>query len=295
MFSTIRARIVALCVVIVVAALAANTALNYFVANSHNKESIDSTLTAVEGSHAQGIAEWVATHERMIDSLQDAVLGADPVPALKQIAAAGGFTNVYVGYADKTAKFSDPTGIPSDYDPTGRPWYKQAVAAGKAVVTPPYLDVATGKLVVAFASPVIRDGAVKGVISGDVTMDSVIANVQSIHPTPASFGMLVDSTGAIVAHPDAKLTLKNVSELAPELAGDRLNALFSAEAPLKVDVGGDIKLMRAQTIPGTDWRVVVAFDRDDATAGMRSLLTASLIALVVIAVAAAVIVAGATA
>ncbi|MCP3721995.1 methyl-accepting chemotaxis protein [Paraburkholderia sp. CNPSo 3272] len=295
MFSSIRARIVALCVVIVVSALAANTALNYFVADSQNKDSIDSTLAALEESHAQGIADWVATHGRMIDSLQEAVLGPDPVPALKQIAAAGGFTNVYVGYADRTAKFSDATGIPPDYDPTGRPWYKQAVAAGKAVVTPPYVDVGTGKLVVAFAEPVIRDGAVKGVISGDVAMDSVIANVRSIHPTPASFGMLVDASGAIVAHPDAQLTLKPVAELAPGLAGDRLNALFAASEPLKVDVKGDIKLMRAQTIPGTDWRVVVAFDRADATAAMRSLLTASLIALVVIAVAAAAIVAAATA
>lgn len=38
MFTTIRARIVALCVVIVVVALAANTALDYFVANSHNQD-----------------------------------------------------------------------------------------------------------------------------------------------------------------------------------------------------------------------------------------------------------------
>ncbi|MFP3739967.1 cache domain-containing protein, partial [Burkholderia sp. SIMBA_019] len=114
-------------------------------------------LSAVAASHAEGIDEWAATHARMIESLQDAVLQPDPSTALKQIAAAGGFTNVYVGYADKTAKFSDPTGIPPDYDPTGRPWYKQAVAAGKGVVTPPYVDVGTGKLVVAFAAPVIRD------------------------------------------------------------------------------------------------------------------------------------------
>ncbi|HEY4804739.1 MAG TPA: cache domain-containing protein, partial [Paraburkholderia sp.] len=295
MFSTIRARIVALCVVIVVAALAANTALNYFIADSHNKDSIVSQLTAVEDSHAQGIADWVASHLRMIDSLQDAVLGPDPLPSLKQIATAGGFTNVYVGFPDHTAKFSAPAGIPADYDPTVRPWYKQAIAAGKPVVTPPYVDAGTGKLVVAFAVPVIRDGALKAVVSGNVTMDDVIANVRSIHPTPASFGMLVDASGAIVAHPDPKLTLKNVSELAPELAGERLNALFSAAAPLKVDVNGDIKLMRAQTIPGTDWRVIVALDRDDATAAMRSLLTASLIALVVIGVAAAAIVAAATA
>ncbi len=133
---------------------------------------------------------------------------------MKQTAAGGSFTNVYVGFADKTAKFSDATGIPPDYDPTGRPWYKQAVAAGKPVVTPPYVDVGTGKLVVAFAAPVVRDGAVKAVISGDVAMDSVIANVKSIHPTPSSFGMLIDASGHIVAHPDAKLTLKPVSDLA---------------------------------------------------------------------------------
>ncbi|QBQ95730.1 methyl-accepting chemotaxis protein [Paraburkholderia pallida] len=290
MFTTIRARIVALCVVIVVVALAANTALDYFVANSHNQDSVDATLTAVEDGHAQGIDEWVASHARMIDSLQDAVLQPDPVPMLKQIAAAGGFTDVYVGYPDKTAKFGDSAGIPADYDPTGRPWYQQAVSAGKAVVTPPYLDVATGKLVVSFAEPVIREGALKAVVSGDVVMDSVIANVRAIHPTPASFGMLIDGAGQIVAHNDPKLTLKPVTDIAPELAGDKLAALFSSSVPLKVDVGGDTKLMRAQPIAGTDWRVVVALDRADATAGMRSLLTASLGALVVIAVIAALVV-----
>ncbi|CAG9190747.1 Methyl-accepting chemotaxis protein [Paraburkholderia tropica] len=301
MFSTIRARIVALCVSIVVVALAANTALDYTVANSHNKDSIDATLAAVAASHAEGIGEWAATHARMIDSLQDAVLQPDPSAALKQVAAAGGFTNVYVGYADKTAKFSDPTGIPPDYDPTGRPWYKQAVAAGKGVLTPPYVDVGTGKLVVAFAAPVIRDGQVKGVISGDVAMDDVVSNVQSIHPTPASFGMLVDSSGQIVAHNDAKLTLKPATDLAPELTADTLASMASSASsgksarPLAIDVGGDAKLMRAQPIPGTDWRLIVALDRSEATAGMRSLLTASLIALVVVGVVAALVVGAVTA
>ncbi|MFX1762922.1 methyl-accepting chemotaxis protein [Paraburkholderia sp. A1RI-2L] len=295
MFTTIRARIVALCVVIVVAALAANTALDYIVADSHNRDSIDATLTAVEDSHARGIGEWVASHAHMIDSLQDAVLQPDPVPMLKQVAAAGGFLDVYVGYPDKSAKFADSAGIPAGYDPTGRPWYQQAVAAGKGVVTPPYVDAATGKLVVSFAQPVIREGAVKAVVSGDVVMDSVIANVRAIRPTPASFGMLIDSAGQIVAHNDAKLTLKPVTEIAPALTGDKLAALFAARAPLVVEAGGDARLMRAQPIAGTDWRLVVALDRAEATAGMRSLLTASLAALVVIAVVAALVVGAVTA
>jgi hypothetical protein len=45
----------------------------------------------------------------------------------------------------------------------------------------PYVDIANGKLVIAFATPVVRDGAVKAVVSGDIAMDRVIANVKSIH------------------------------------------------------------------------------------------------------------------
>ncbi|MFX1674838.1 methyl-accepting chemotaxis protein [Paraburkholderia sp. A2WS-5] len=295
MFSSIRTRIVALCVAIVVIALAANAVLNYLIANSYNAASIASTLDAVESGHATGIDGWVAANSQMIDSLQDAALQADPLTAFKQVAAAGKFTNVYVGYADKTWKFTDPTGIPPDYDPTRRPWYKQAAAAGKPVVTPPYVDAGTGKLVVSFAVPVVRDGTVKGVVSGDVAMDSVIANVKAIHPTPASFGMLVDRSGHIVAHPDSRLTLKPVSELVPSLTSDKLAELFGAEHPVEVGVNGSTKLLRAEAIPGTDWYAVVALDKSEATAGMRSLLTASVIALIVIAAIAAVIMAALTA
>ncbi|MBP0622012.1 methyl-accepting chemotaxis protein [Cupriavidus consociatus] len=292
MFTTLRARIMALCVAIVVAALAINTALNQFVANRYNEDAIDSSLAAVQSGHASAIAEWVASHSQMIDSLQDAVLQPELDAALRQIADAGRFANVYVGYADKTAKFSRPEGIPPDYDPTGRPWYKQAAAAGKPVVTPPYVDAGTGKLVVAFAVPVVRDGGVKAVVSGDVAMDTVVANVKAIHPTPASFGMLVAKTGEIVAHTDDKLTLKPVTDLIPTLTADKLGTLAGAKTPLQADIGGSAKLLGARAIPGTDWMVIVALDQAEATAGMRSVLIASVIALVLIAAVAAIVVWG---
>jgi methyl-accepting chemotaxis protein len=163
------------------------------------------------------------------------------------------------------------------------------------VVTQPYVSVANGHLVVSFASPVVRDGALKAVVAGIVEMDSVIANIKAIHPTPSSFGMLVNSSGQIVAHPDAKLTLKPITDLVPDLSADKLAALTTADHPLQVEIGGSTKLLRAQPIAGTDWIAIVALDKAEATAGMRSLLTTSIIALVVIAGIAAAIVAAVTA
>src|SRR5215469_14781131 len=147
MFASIRARVLAACVAIVVFSLVVNAALNYFVVSSYGNDSINNTLAALANGHDAGIADWVASKTAAVVSLEDVALEPEPIPTFKRIMAAGGFVNVYAGYADKSAKFGDPTGVPSDYDPTGRPWYKQAVAAGKPVVTAPYVDAGSGKLV----------------------------------------------------------------------------------------------------------------------------------------------------
>lgn len=295
MLATIRSRVLVACVAIVVLSLAVNAALNYAVVGSHENDGIDHNLIALANGHNVGIGDWIASKSTAIASL-DAVTveAADPIPTFKQIMAAGGFVNVYAGYADKTAKFADPTGVPSDYDPTGRPWYRQAAQAGKPVVTAPYVDAGTGKLVVTFAVPIMRNGTVKAVVAGDVNMDSVIANVKSIRPTPSSFGMLVDGAGEIVAHPDAKLTLKPVSSLAPTLDAAGVTALAGRSAPLEAKAGDRMMLLRGLRVPATDWTVIVALDEHEAMAGMRSFLSVSAIALVLIAAMAAVIVSAVT-
>ena len=287
MLDSIRSRILAACIIIVAGSLAINTYFNYSVANKYNNSAIDNTLTAVTASHGVGIADWVASKTQMIVSLKDSALAADPTAALRQVAAAGNFINVYIGYANKTAIFSNPDGIPAGYDPTGRPWYLQAVKAGKPVVTPPYIDAGTNQLVVTFALPIIQDGSVKGVLAADVTMDSVIANVKSIHPTEDSFGMLIDADGTIIAHQDAKLTLKPLSDIAPTLD---LKTLLTSTEPIAANIGDNSKLLLAQPVPGTQWFTVVALDKAQATTGMRSLLTTSLVTLIIIILIAVVII-----
>jgi methyl-accepting chemotaxis protein len=296
MFASIRTRVLAACLAIVVGSLISNATLNFFVVDSHENDAINDNLVALANGHDAGIAEWVASKTEAINSLQDIALGAaDPAPQFKQAMAAGGFSNVYAGYADKSTKFGDATGIPPDYDPTSRPWYKQAAAAGKPVVTPPYVDAGTGKLVVTFAVPILRDGSLKAVVAGDVAMDSVIANVKAIHPTPSSFGMLVDGAGDIVAHPDAKLTLKSVSTLMPSMTAAGIASLAGADKPLAATAEGRTVLLRGASVPGTDWTVIVALDESEAKAGIRSCLTPSARALVVIVLLAAAIVSAVTA
>ena len=293
--ASIRTRILLTCVAIVVGALTFAGGLNYLVTRSYNEESTRLSLQAIVRGRTSTIDEWVAVKTQMIASLQDIALGADPVPLFKAVHQAGGFINIYVGYPDKTYKFSNPEGIPPTYDPTARPWYKQAVDAGKPVVTPPYVSASTGQLVVTFAVPILQGGALKGVIGGDVAMDSVIANVKAIRPTPASYGFLVNAAGKIVAHANDKLTLKPATDLSAGLSESALAALAQTDKLTEVTIDGIPKLLWRQSVKGTDWGLIVALDKADATAGMRSLVMTSIGALVAVAIVAALIVGAMTA
>jgi len=280
MFTSIRARIVAVTVSCLAVSLLLNTVINYQVARHDNQQAIEETLKSTSASHAVAIGDWVNSKMAMIRSLESVALSDDPVPVFRQLASAGGFTNVYVGLASKRALFSDPTGVPADYDPTLRPWYQQVARAGAPVVTAPYVDAGTGKLVVTFAVPVTQSGQLMAVVAGDVAMDSVIANVRSIHPTPNSSGMLVDSEGAIIAASDPSLTLKPFSDA---VSGVSYDALRAPTHSLPASLNARPHALLTTPVAGTQWRLVVAQDEADATSGMRALLKASALTLLVLA------------
>ena len=278
MIRSIRARIIVATAGCLAIALLLNTIINYQVARRDNLQTQHDILSSTSNSHSLAIADWVNSKMTMIASLQSVAVQDDPVPIFKQIAQAGGFTNVYVGYAAKTAKFSDPTGVPADYDPTIRPWYQQVLKADAPVVTAPYVDAGTGKLVVTFAVPVKVNGTLQAVVAGDVTMDSVVANVHGIQPTPQSSGLLLDSDGTVIAGNDPALTLKPFNDA---IQGVKFSALKAGNAE-EGTLAGVSKTLLATPVKGTNWLLVVALDSDDATSGLSAQLKASALSLIVL-------------
>jgi len=296
MLSSIRIRILVTCVAIVVAALAVTGIINYLVARSYNQDSINQNLAAISAGHSLAISDWVAEKSAMVASITPPQLDGDATTVVTQLKLSGDFSSAYVGYPDKRATFSVGHPPPkADYDPTARPWYKQAVEVGRLTVTKPYTDYTTHKLVVTFARPITDSGTLKGVVAADIFLDNVSANVNAIHPTPASFAFVVDQNGVIIAHPDAKLSLKPATDLAPALTADALSGLASATQPLAVEIGGATKLLHAEKIAGTDWDLIIALDQSDATAGMHALAGTDFISLLIVALVAALLIGALTA
>lgn len=287
MFKTIRARVTAAGIAIVVSVMMLNTFLNYTVALRNNNQLIDASLSSLSASHARALADWIDLKMKNIESLKDEALLDDPIPFFQSIIDSSGFANIYVGFVNKTTRFVGQADVPLDYDATERPWYLQAVSTGQTIVTEPYQDVATDSLVVTFASPIIVNGALIGVVAGDIAMDLVINNILSINPAEKSYGMLINRSGTIIAHPDERMTLKPISTIAPNFDMSRL---LLGKGNKEVEIAGRDTLVQSKSVDGTDWQVLVIMDEEVMNEGSNWMLKLSLLSLVVLSGVSAVII-----
>ncbi len=83
------------------------------------------------------------------------------------------FEYIFIGFENKNMYTTRPTPLPSEYDPTGRPWFIAANKQRAFVITEPYPDRLTGGLVATMAMPV--NTPVAGVLGIDVSLADMAA------------------------------------------------------------------------------------------------------------------------
>lgn len=286
MLPSIRSRIQAISTGIVVTALALTAGATYVIVRNSNLETIRQNLDAIATGHALALDEWVAAKATMVAAAAEQIAPGDPHGIVRQLQRAGAFPITTAGWQDKSFVASKDR-MPEGFDPTARPWYKETVAAGKQIVTTPYADAASGKPFVSFAAPVVRNGALEGVVSAVVSLEGVRDVVAAVHPTAKSLGFVVDKDGNILAHPQEKYLRKPAIELSSALTPSTLASLRQETTPLEVELDGAAKLLRAKPIRGTSWQLVVALDKAEATAALNEVVKASAIAIVLLAAVAA--------
>ncbi|PWW42881.1 hypothetical protein [Chromohalobacter israelensis] len=101
MFTSLRTRIMVACVAMILVALAVTGGVSYWLVSQQQRATNIDMLSAVARGNVDAIADWATSKKRLIEALPPALDKDDFVPALQQTAAAGGFSQVYVGLPDK--------------------------------------------------------------------------------------------------------------------------------------------------------------------------------------------------
>lgn len=151
-----------------------------------------------------------------------------------------------------------PVRLSAGYDPLTRPWYKEAIAAkGKVVQTDPYVDLATGNLIISNVKAVYDDEKkLKGVFGIDVSMTQ-IADVVNEVQVKDSFFLVVHDSGLILA--DTTNQANNFQYLVD--AYPMIKPHFSTNGIFDVNLEDGNYLAMSNSIDGTKWHILVLTKR----------------------------------
>ena len=124
------------------------------------------------------------------------------------------------------------------WDITGRGWYG-CITGKKTVLTEPYVDSSTGKLILSAASPVYDDatGEVLGAVGMDIALDHMTKIMSEYKIGRKGYMLLLSENGTFLYHPKQEIIQKNISEV--NVSENVRNAIASKEdAFLKYKVDG---------------------------------------------------------
>ena len=172
--------------------------------------------------------------------------------------------------------------VAEDYVAQERGWYKTAKSTKEKVVTDPYIDAITGKIVITVASPLLSDnGTVLGVCGLDIEVTELVSLSQELKADTNGYAVLVDASDNIVVHSqnhdyDHRLegkdeTVTNLLDLAP-IYSDVLAASGSTNVVSGKGYDGIMRYFPVVPIGNTGWKVLYAADYSEAMSRLNNII-----------------------
>lgn len=179
------------------------------------------------------------------------------------------FYACYIGYADGRCVFGDGWKVPDDYIATERDWYRNASVSNTVVITDPYTDADTGRLVVTCASRVTdAAGELIGVVAADIFISNISDQVNNLHIDEKGHALLTTYVGNILVHEKDEYLPKNINgddvmvKLADVIEGYRPEQLHNKLCDLKDSDGKKIKYIETK-VSKTNWILGYSFNYNE--------------------------------
>ncbi|GAL22293.1 methyl-accepting chemotaxis protein [Vibrio maritimus] len=287
---SLRQKLIAATLSAVVLMAVALTILAANQLSSQTNAAINARAHNVSYAAVEGIKNWVDIRTKIASAFNGFAGEQDKVPYLQQARIAGGFDDIFFGTPSGEMHRSHPERNRADYDPRTRPWYQDAKAANKQIITEAYQDAITNALLVTIAEPVRTNGRLAGIVGADVLIDQLVDDVISLNVGKNASAMLIDLTnGTFLAHPNKSLLLKPVTALGQNFNTQTIQQKVADRSILDVTLSGSEKLMFFSQVPGTNWVFAIELDKETELAGHKTALTQLIITSVIVLVFVAII------
>ncbi|UZP66705.1 methyl-accepting chemotaxis protein [Desulfovibrio mangrovi] len=180
------------------------------------------------------------------------------------------YMEVYLGTKFGGFIESYPVDMPAGYNPTKRPWYKEAASSpNKPIVSKAYMST-NGEATISVARAVLLKGQPHAVVAMDIGLGVLTDMVQAIKLGKTGFVMMVQDDGVVIANPlDKETNFKNVSEL-KEPAYAYMFSVQSGE--VSVSLNGVDYVGSVFTSPALGWKFFGLVEKSEVMANVYNVI-----------------------
>ncbi|MBV4457007.1 MULTISPECIES: methyl-accepting chemotaxis protein [Pseudomonas] len=267
---------------IVIAAFASFTLYNDWLQRNAIREDLNNYLNEMGEVTAGNIQTWLNGRILLIENAaQNIAINPEPSTVaglLEQKALTSTFMASYLGDATGHFTIRPDAKMPDGFDPRVRPWYKGAEGSSTSTLTEPYIDAATGQLIISIATASKKAGQSVGVVGGDLSLQTLIDTLAARDFDGMGYVFLVSADGKILVHPDKALVMKSLKEAYPQDT-PRISSDFS-----EVTVDGKTRIVTFTPIkglPSVNWYIGLSVDKDKAFSMLSQFRTSAVIATVI--------------
>lgn len=255
--------------------MAVMSIIGYYMASSNLQESVETELRATVARDAANLDGWLREKKAVdVSTANTASEMKGDMSRIKTKATMGtivsdkeilemsiGLEDGYFGVfysPDETGK----------KDPTQRPWYKEAKAAGKTVFTEAYVAASTGKLVVSVATPIKNEGQFIGATCTDIALDVLDKQAEEMKYHGQGIGLIMERSGNILATTGIGEAMKNVKEV--DGVGKHFEEMIQNDKGyFELEWNGETQLFAYRTVPTTGWVMAIAVPKSFVFASLN--------------------------
>ncbi|MBV4472388.1 methyl-accepting chemotaxis protein [Pseudomonas sp. 2957] len=267
---------------IVIAAFASFTLYNDWLQRNAIRDDLNNYLNEMGEVTAGNIQTWLSGRILLIENAaQNIAINPEPATVaslLEQKSLTSTFMATYLGDATGHFTIRPDVKMPDGFDPRVRPWYKGAESSSTSTLTEPYIDAATGQLIISIATASKKAGQSVGVVGGDLSLQSLIDTLAARDFDGMGYAFLISADGKILVHPDKALVMKSLKEAYPQDT-PRISSDFS-----EVTVDGKTRIVTFAPIkglPSVNWYIGLSIDKDQAYAMLSEFRTSAVIATII--------------
>ncbi len=268
---------------VVIAAFALFTLYNDYLQRNAIRDDLNNYLHEMGDVTASNIQTWLTGRIALVENAaQNIAINPEPTVVaslLEQKALTSSFMATYVGDSKGAFTIRPNTKMPDGFDPRVRPWYKGAQSSNGSTLTEPYIDAATGQLIISVATPsATQSGQSIGVVGGDLSLQTLVDNISALNFGGMGYAFLVSADGKVLVHPDKNLVMKTLADLYPNNTPKISSDFSEVQANGKDNI---VTFTPIKGLPSVNWYLGISVDKDKSFAMLSEFRTSAVIATII--------------